>query len=137
MGIVAKAQLDVEWDGSGLAAADRCNVYVDSVRANDSPLPAWPELENHDGYGWGQGRWGMGGWGLGGDLAEFATPPVADGARTVGVTTVDEAGNESAAVEAAVLVAAVPKPPADLAAGDYTGGVLELTFELSGDDDAA
>ncbi len=137
MGIVAKAKLDVQFDASGLAAGDRLNVYVDGALMNDSPLPAWPEREFVDGYGFGQGILGAGELGIGMDTTRFVTPEILDGLRTVGVTSLDAAGNEGDPVEANVMVRGTPRPPSDLAAGDYTGGILSLTFTLSRDDDAA
>lgn len=81
--------------------------------------------------GYGAGGYGGGGYGIGAGSYRWESPPLANGTWNFGVRPVDSAGVEGTAVTVAVVIAAPPKPPRNLAVSSYNAGtrVATLTFE--------
>lgn len=73
-------------------------------------LPIGGDGVYFDGYG--LGGYGEGGYGLASSSFSWTSPPLRGGVWRFGVRAYDKAGNEAAAVETTVVIAAPPEPPA-------------------------
>jgi hypothetical protein len=61
--------------------------------------------------GWGRGRWGAGGWGYSDIHYTWTSPPLVPGTWTFAVTSLDDAGNETAHADAPTVVQVIVGPP--------------------------